>query len=135
MKAVFEQHSAILETGRLEENLSRAMETSLEEFEALVIDHQKNGEHTGVVRNVKINGAVISHQASDVGESPAPLTNALVNSTEKEQFSFDSGEIRVTAPHAGILVKKLNRDILKTPEEKYRLRFQLNVDKAVRELL
>lgn len=135
MKAVFEQHSAILEPGRLEKNLSRAMETSLEEFEALVIDHQKNGEHTGVVRNVKINGSVIGHQASRIGESPAPLTNALVNSTEKEQFSATSGEVRVTAPHAGILVNKLNRDILKTPGEKYRPRFQLNVDEAVRELL
>lgn len=135
MKAYFEIHSPILEPGRLDEALSRAMEKSLDEYVEEVRDWQKNGEHTGVVRNVKINGNVISHQASRIDESPAPLSNSLVDSVEPEQFSATSGEVRVTAAHAGVLVEKLNRDILKTPEEKYRLRFQLNVDEAIRELL
>ena len=135
MKAEFIQNSPILDPERLEENLSRAMDKSLTEFVQEVAVHQITTEHTGVVRNVKINGVVTKHQASRIGESPAPLSGSLVNSTEPEQFSATSGEVRVTAPHGVILVEKLDRDILETPEKNYASRFQENVDQAVKELL
>lgn len=135
MKAVFIPNSPILEPGRLDESLSRAVDKSLEEFDAEVKKHQLLGEHTGVIRNVKINDRVIRHQSSRTGESPAPLSNALINSTETEVISPNLGELRVTAPHGAILVDKLNRDILETPEKNYAARFQENVTEAVEELL
>lgn len=134
MKAYFEQNSPILQSGRLEDVLSGAIEKSLDEYEEEVRSWQENGPHTGVVRNVKISGAVISHQASRIGESPSPISKTLLNSTEKEVLSYDRAELRVTAPHGVILAEKLDRDILETPEKNYAPRFQKNVADAMKEL-
>ncbi len=135
MKAFFEQNSPILQPGVLDDALSDVIETSLEEYDAEVKKHQLLGAHTGVVRNVKVNGASLRHQSSRVGESPAPLSNQLINSTEIEQFSPVSGELRVEAPHGVILVEQLNRDILETPEREYDPRLQAKVLEAVNKLI
>lgn len=135
MKTFFQENSPLLDDTSLTDALRAAMEKSLEEYVEEVKDHQDNGVHSGVVRNVKINGEVISHQASRVGESPAPISGFLRNSTTGEMISEYLGEVTVTAPYAGILVKELERDVLETPEKNYAPRFQKNVEEAIKELL
>jgi hypothetical protein len=135
MKAYFEQNSPILEPGRLNDALSGALDKSLPEFDAEVKKHQLNGEHTGVVRNVRINGGVVRHQSSRIGESPAVLRGGLVNSNVVEKLSPVKAQLTVTAPHGAILVNKLKRDVLETPEKEYAPRFRQNVADAVGELL
>lgn len=135
MKTVFITNSPILDAGRLEENLSRVVGESLEEFERLVKDRQVQGQQTGRVSMVRINGGVIRHIASAIGETPAPVTGALVRSTESEQFSATRGEVRVTRFYGAILQNKLRRDVTTGAEEIYAPRFQEKIARAVEDLL
>lgn len=136
MKADFIIKSPILIPGRLDENISRTIGICLRELSQLIKDNQVYGAHTGARRRSgAINGGVISHQASAVGESPAPDTFNLVNSNEIEQFSATTGEVRVTAVYAAILQNQMGRDVTKTPSELYQKIFLRKIETAVGELL
>ncbi|HXG85101.1 MAG TPA: hypothetical protein VNI84_13860 [Pyrinomonadaceae bacterium] len=136
MKATFIAKSPILDPARLEAALARAMRVSLVELTKEIKDHQAFGQHTGRIYKLgAIQGGNRLHQASRAGEAPAPVTGALMNSTQHEQSSATSGAVRILKAYGNALQERLNRDITITPGRNYEKRFFRNVADAVEELI